>query len=348
MRPTRATKTYLTFAGALLTTLLATSTVRADEPRRDHVAQHLIVLERGWPDERRMSVEALASADDPRAVGALLAALADESSEVREVAVSSLFKQGKSVAPRLLDALRHDDPRIRKGACQTLGFLNDPTTAPPLIDRLTDPSADVRAAAAWSLGRIRNDQSISFLLVALDDDNASVRKEAAWSLGELKSPATVTPLARALKDESSQVRSAAASALSEMADRTAVPSLCDALSDPDYRTRQQAARALGTLGDRSACPALVKSLRPDDAIFREVVARALGRLNDPATTLTLKDLLSDPAYPVRRAAAESLLVMGDTGLSALTDAADTGDDEVKAVASETLASRKPASVSVVE
>jgi HEAT repeat protein len=68
---------------------------------------------------------------------------------------AALAKMGPRALPRLIDALRHDDPRVRRGAVVALGKSpRAREAAQPLLDVLRDPEPLVREAALDVLQRI--------------------------------------------------------------------------------------------------------------------------------------------------------------------------------------------------
>jgi peptide chain release factor subunit 1 len=66
-------------------------------------------------------------------------------------------------------------------------------------------------------------------------------------------------------------------------------------------------RSLGGSGNARAEPLLRRALRSDDRDVRLAAASSLGRLSGPEIDTTLGELLADPAYRVRAAAAGALL-----------------------------------------
>ncbi|HUW18009.1 MAG TPA: leucine-rich repeat domain-containing protein [Sedimentisphaerales bacterium] len=92
------------------------------------------------------------------AVGALIAALEDENSAVRESAayiLGSIADPGASVA--LIKALRDGEPAVREAAAGALGQIRDARAVEPLTEALNDYDTGVRDTAAWALRLIQNE-----------------------------------------------------------------------------------------------------------------------------------------------------------------------------------------------
>jgi len=160
----------------------------------------------------------------PRAVEAMpeVAAALQQPEYAPGAALALSFMGSPAVAP-LRDAIKSDEPVVRREALRSLGKLRerasiDPQVVVPLLlDGLTDPDASVRTIAVTYLGIVRD----------------SPEKEVAGLIG-------------ALKDSEPAVRQAAAVALSAygaLAD-SAVPALKKAENDPDEDVKREAGRAL--------------------------------------------------------------------------------------------------------
>jgi HEAT repeat protein len=227
---------------------------------------------------------------------ALITALTDNKSEVREQAADALGWIGSAArpaVPALLAALKDDDAQAAIKACQALSCIGDAEAAPALLAAFQSGRAQVAVEAGralWQLGPqvepivpallsaaqgpIDQSQPVRDLLAsfgphivpalikALSDSEASRRETAANVLGRIGPPAraAVPALQAALKDKSSAVALVAAQALAEI-DPTraaaAVPLLADALDVPG------AALALANIGPdaRAAVPALIAALK---------------------------------------------------------------------------------------
>lgn len=106
------------------------------------------------PDVRWKAIVALGDIGDARAAPALRDRLADPDRFVRGRAVSALARLGAQSLSLMLEALADPDPRVRQGAAEVLGQLEDPAAVDGLLGALNDPVESVRRAAAVALLRI--------------------------------------------------------------------------------------------------------------------------------------------------------------------------------------------------
>ena len=144
------------------------------------------------------------------------------------------------------------------------------------------------------------------LLAALPDEDQDVRAAVAGALGRLGGSRAVDPLMAALEDGYAAVREAAAGALSRIG-RPAVAPLIGALKDPDGALRKGASEALVGMGAPAIEP-LVRAL--DDAQLRVIAGTILGRIGDRSAVEPLIALLNEASDPVRKAAADTLDLLG--------------------------------------
>ncbi|MCI0487135.1 MAG: M56 family metallopeptidase, partial [Blastocatellia bacterium] len=180
--------------------------------------------------------------DNSRVVEALKEALKDEDPDVRRSALFALGQMGdSSVTEAMIEALKSNDSQVRAQAAWALGMRGGQNAVEALIEALKDESAHVRAQAAWALGMKGNGRATEALAAALRDENSHVRAQAAWALGMRGSRDGVEALATALKDENANVRAQSAWALGMRGDSRAVESLAAALKDSNANVRAQAA-----------------------------------------------------------------------------------------------------------
>jgi HEAT repeat protein len=124
-----------------------------------------------------------------------------------EAAVALSF-MGRGAFGPLRDALRSDDPVVRREALRSIGKLKEraPLDAravlPLLVDGLDDADPGVRTVAATYLGIIHEGgaEAVQALIEALKDPEPAVRRAAASALGSFGAEAT--PALAALKKAS--------------------------------------------------------------------------------------------------------------------------------------------------
>jgi len=167
---------------------------------------------------------------DPRTVESLLAALQDQSSEVREKAAAAL------------------------------GEKKDSRAVEPLIAGLQDKELQVRWAAALALGKLQDERAVPPLLTALKDKGSQAQEETSWALGKIGSPA-VDPLIATLEDKDISVRAAAASALGRIEDQRAAASLLTALYEKNLPVVAGASTFFIRKGEPGTEPILIAALK---------------------------------------------------------------------------------------
>lgn len=175
------------------------------------------------------------------------------------------------------EALRHDDPVVRRLAVGALGRAGALTKA-DLDHALTDADAGVRRRALELAVATDLD-----LVPHLHDPEPTVAMTAAWALGErleTATPAVVAALA------------------------------ATATSHPDALVRESAVAALGALGDPVGLPAILRATTDKPAVRRRAVI-ALAPFDGPEVDAALQRARTDRDRQVRQAA-EDLLGPGPT------------------------------------
>jgi HEAT repeat protein len=289
---------------ALFLALSALPTARAqdeDEKPPDFssksVAQWIAALKK-WDDKKgdnRWASEALGPKGPyaKEAVPALIESFKDDDwhREFNQPAVT-LAIHGKTIVPRLIQALKRPEAAIRAGAAETLQFIRPkPKEAiPALIAAAKDQDANVRYQVIETLTEIgRSDpEAVRIVIAAVEDQDHYVRIRAIEILSSMprKAEAAIGGLIKALRDKHSDVRDEAASTLREIgaAAKDAVPELIKLFQDKKYsENRGRYALALGGIGPaaKEAVPVLIASLRePGD--HRYSAALALGEFGPEA------------------------------------------------------------------
>lgn len=129
----------------------------------------------------RPAAVALAGIATPRAIAALVGALADEELTARRNAAQvALLDLGEAAVLALLVGLSSNAPAIRQHSAQLLGFIGSRRAINSLLQAAhDDPLAGVRLEAVWALGEI-NDPRVrgSLRSIARSDSDPDVRAEA--------------------------------------------------------------------------------------------------------------------------------------------------------------------------
>ncbi len=320
-------------------------------------AREWLARDRNWR-RRQQAAEALCQVGPAAApaVPELVAALAEGPLSLTDAVARALAAVGPPAVPPLTDALRSDNPAVRRGAALSLGRLreraNTPAAVTALHEALRDGDEKVRAAAVEALVAVapESPETVAALVARLKEPNPATRVLATICLDHLGPPAraAIPALLEALEDPDASVRGHAALALkTHCPDKaSAVPVLVRALrEDSNHYVRGTAAEILGELGRRArpAAPALVAALQDPQGHVRSSAAAALRQVGaGPAVAVpALAALLPHPQEWCRLAAMRALARFGRrarAAIPALTALLQTeANDYVRREAEETLA-----------
>lgn len=255
------------------------------------------------PPLRTAALQALAGLRDPLVLDALLAALQDESVEVRDRAVHALPAQGdaRAVAPLLalltspragpeilrlaaMDALvrftdeqivpaltrvatRDDSELMRSHAVMLLSSSRDPDVAlqlTALARRETSPF--VKRQLCYALGMIGDPTSLPALRHLAEDEDAGIRATALLSIGLFPPPLPLDFLRERHRDPSPEVRLAVLDVLGSRAAADSREVIFERLTDEDERVRRRALTALAVFPDAAAAQAALAAALKDTAI----------------------------------------------------------------------------------
>ncbi|MCG5534596.1 HEAT repeat domain-containing protein [Ectothiorhodospira mobilis] len=285
------------------------------------------------PAIRRLVMEVLGRFPEPRARSVLQEALRDDDPGVRRAALQALLAQGARDLPlgALCTLLRDGDLTVQQKAVDAVVRRNDPDTPAHLLPLLGDASEYVRRAAVEVLNGIGNSTNIKQLLVSIRDEDWWVRARSADALARIGGPRVVQAVVQLLRDEDEFVRRAAVEILNATRDETALTHLLAALEDTDWWVRERAVDALAAIGNRAAVPALLGMLQRDREAA-PLVIRALARLGDDRAVPVLLQRLQDDAEGVRTEAVHALAELADAGsvggiLTALRQSAEEAGGE---------------------
>lgn len=247
---------------------------------------------------------------------ALIHALKDEKSSVREAATSSLGLihrncglQAQTIAkavPIVTEALKDTESLVRVEAGFTLWSLTTRAekAIPVLVEALKDEDYELRSAAGYALARIGEtaEEAVLRLAEALEDENPEVRESAAYSLSRLKwnedqrdyrmwrvrttrvtkpiLEAVISALVKALRDERERTILCAASAIGNIGIRAekAAPALIEALKFGLVDVVHASVSALGNFGPKTSL-LLIEALKEKDLLVRAGAAVALLKIN---------------------------------------------------------------------
>ena len=227
------------------------------------------------------------------------------------------FQQDAAAVAAVVAGVSDNDSAVRRVSAEILGNLAVPEAAPALAQALDDPDPEVRAALLRALARAGAGAALLEVAACLQDPEAEVRLQAVESLRHLAGyprglRAHLLPL---LQDGEPAVRARVAAALLQHGrEPQAEQALHELAGSDDAGSRAAAMLAFAEWGDSSAFEAVAHGLRDQASAVRRTAAAALPRLaREPAVRL-LGQALGDPDAAVRLAAAESLGMLGESGV----------------------------------
>jgi HEAT repeat protein len=328
--------------------------------RDERVADFLLSLlsETSNPILRFAAVEAMGFLGNRRTVRPLLGLLEGKDAALGKVVFKALGRidvrylesvflrtANEDLLRRAGEALRENDPELRKYALIALGavgrplfenllleFLrNEDETLPfvmqnlvrmgrvsmefllPLLD---DPSDRVRELGATIIGDVQNPAAVGRLRVLLGDASPIVRRSAVRALGKFSVPEVLEPVLSALGDDDDSVRTAAATSLGWMRAAEGIPRLVELLAGASLNVADAAQGALLMIGGGAVESSLAGMLASPDALLRARAVAALGGLERTGEIRNLiTGALGDSAPEVRRAAVRALGEKPDPGLA---------------------------------
>ena len=185
-----------------------------------------IRLKSSSPEVRRKALESLDTTRHARALEPLLAGLGDEDAQVRCAAVRGLAQiEGDESVAALVSALHDPSSEVREAAAAALGRLGNARRFPPprsFVDRLASRRADSRGRRPAQpgletrhprgAGHVRSrprprsaaafagEAAVKALVTELKHDTSFQRRAAAEALENVDDPRATQPLLAALKD----------------------------------------------------------------------------------------------------------------------------------------------------
>ncbi len=210
------------------------------------------------------------------------------------IAQGLLVRIGEPAVPRVLDALRSEEARLRWSAAEMLAEM--PAVRGRIVEILSpllaDKDAYVRRIVIERLGRLGGDarQAAPLLAERVNREtpfNALCCREALIRIGERAAP-HVEGIAAFLTHDDPDIRNAAASMLGRLGPSasSATAALLERLDDTSPQVRVEAAGALGRVGADSdeVVSALTDALQHDPSTqVRRSAAGSLGEIGPRAS-----------------------------------------------------------------
>ncbi len=229
----------------------------------------------------------------------LVECLGDSRGLVRLRCAETLGEIGEPATPFLVEALaNHTDVVVRRAAAKTITLIADPAAIPTLVHSLFhDEDTVVKGSSVGALARM-GEASVPILLdiLASPTHPESTKGHAAWALAFIGAEAK-DYLYEAISSDSPEVRGAVVGAIAKVAQEEPKPDLFEilihSLNDPDGNVRCEAAAALGNLSYQPAIPNLIELLlHHPDWESRKAAALSLMKVGDKASIEPLQQALA--------------------------------------------------------
>jgi len=303
-------------------------------------------------DVRKFAIELIADAGGRHLEKALCERLSgDENPNVRAAAAKALGAlECRDALPSLVAALK-DIEWVRFNALEALSGMREDAAVEPILALLADPSPATRHTAIEALGEIGSSVAGEALLAHLGTADRDERAALLKSLLRIRVPLPGAGFPEDLLDiflgdNEWRDRLVALRGLVGTAGEDALRAIFDVagsldgteldeeeilreikdillrcgsrdalwrlLDDPSLRFRGKAivAEVVGELQLREAVPSLVVRLRDDVRDIRKAAAQALGRIGDSGAREALVAAIRDPEGHVRKAAVVALGAVG--------------------------------------
>jgi HEAT repeat protein len=242
-------------------------------------------------------------APDNERVALLAGYLADPATSIRLTGLRLAqmhLAEGKSLPTELQDRIRdlmnNPESREQAAAVQTVAALREPRDAERFMSTLERAhNRDVRLALLNGLGYVGGAAATGVLLRVLDDPDEQCTAEAVAALGRLAERGALD----------GELRDNVVTALLQAFEKT---------QPTQVAPRERVLWAMGNVADLRFGPTFVAALdRRESVPVRLAAARGIASLKNPQLADALADAASDPDAGIRKAAVETLAVLGSSG-----------------------------------
>jgi len=208
----------------------------------------------------------------------------------RAAALAGLARVGApDCLPAIQRYLKAKAPAVQQAACAALARVRGPAGLQALLDALADAPDEAKPMLIAAIGARRDPTASRPLLEAAKARDQATALAAVRALGDAGGPGAVAPLLDlAEKGRSPDIQAAALGVALRLAHRQADRGQSTML--PHFR------RALRLAGDDAA---------------RAEALRGLAKTGDPRALELLRPILADAASPLRKAAAQACLAIGE-------------------------------------
>ncbi len=192
-----------------------------------------------------------------------------------------LTQMGRQAVPALVQATRHDVPRVRYWSIAVLSGIGDERAVPAVTACLEDPHGLVREVAVWHLGRWWHREDVRASVIgALRDGSPKVRGRAIQLITSKEYVEAVGAIEKLLEAEEPEVRYDALHALASLRGADVLPLLRRVLQeDESALVRECAVRCCTVVDPRTpeTGDVLIWALRDGSDEVRRVAVKMLRR-----------------------------------------------------------------------
>ncbi|MGK7939894.1 MAG: HEAT repeat domain-containing protein [Crocosphaera sp.] len=238
------------------------------------------------------------NSNDETLLKSLVECLGDTRGMTRLRAAQTLGEIGQPATPFLLDALaNHSNVVVRRASAKTLTLIADPQTIPQLVHSfLNDEDTVVQGSSVGALARMGEAGVVPLLdILGSPDIPESAKGHAAWALSFIGVKGK-NYLQQAIDNDSPVVRAAVVGAIAKVVaeepDQDLLDILVKSLSDSDSNVRSETAAVLGNLTYKPAIPHLVELLDHLDDETRKAAALSLMKIGEPLVLDSLREALN--------------------------------------------------------
>lgn len=268
--------------------------------------------------EKLKAIEELRDGKSPECALVLITGLYDSDTRVRKAVSDALISLSEMALNPLTSALQTSDRAVRRNILLILEKITEkqPAVAKKveevLLNYLKDPDPVVKAQAAENLGKMKSKKAIPLIFPLLNDINFWVRSLASLVLGELGS----------IADEETK--------------KKIIEALLGRLDDINPWVRRSACESLGKLKAKEAIEKISElALFDQSDIVRDAAVDALKMIGTFSLPPFQKALTSKEIKE-KVQAINTLVKIGESGLTDLISLLRTEDGELKTVVSSIL------------
>ena len=296
--------------------------------------------------DKAISCKLLALHGGPEAPAALAPLLADEQlASWARIALEAI--PGPEAAATLREASQKLSGRLLIGTLNSIGVRRDADSVEVLGNRLSDSDADVAGAAALALGRIGDAASEKLLRAKLASGQGAVKSAAAEGCilvaerrladGQAGKAAEIYDEVRLADVAKPRIIEATRGAiLARTGD--AVPLLIEQIASSDVAMQRLGLTVAREMKGAEVTQALTGQLKKVKPELAAMILIALADRGDRGALPAVLEVAKSGADPVRQAAAEVLLNLGDaTCVPTLLDLAGQSNKDISDAAMATLA-----------